>query len=293
MSTLQRSKHATVGLILLAHLSSCAARQPKGFIAGAKGRSLGLVGVTGLPRAPESALDVGPRGALAGAAVGAGKGATWLAVSVPCSGQDCLGVAVVMAGAVVGGAVVGGIMGAMKAVPAETADKIQSQLDAALGAVELQDSLRPAVAADAAQAGVENVREIGSAGPSDAGGSANQEATPPPEVDTTLEVGVSQVGFVGSGGADPDMTLHVLGVARLVDVRSGVELYRNADLAYVSDTRTFSQWSADDGRPLRDEIRHAGDVLAATIVDEVWPSGACGSRRVLTCGAPRLWRPRA
>jgi len=284
MSTLQRSKHATVGLILLAHLSSCAARQPKGFIAGAKGRSLGLVGVTGLPRAPESALDVGPRGALAGAAVGAGKGATWLAVSVPCSGQDCLGVAAVMAGAVVGGAVVGGIMGAMKAVPAETADKIQSQLDVAFGAVELQDALRSAVAADAAQAGVENVREIGSAGPSDAGGSANQEATAPPEVDTTLEVGVLQVEFVGSGGADPDMTLHVLGMARLVDVRSGVELYRNTDLAYVSAMGTFSQWSADDGRALEDEIRHAAVALAAAIVEGVWPSSAASEPARATAG---------
>lgn len=273
MSTMQRSKHAAVGLILLAHLSSCAAYQPKGFIAGAKGRSLGVVGVTGLPHAPESALDVGPRGTLAGAAVGAGKGAFWLG-AVPCSGQDCLGAAAVVAVALVGGAVVGGIAGAIKAVPVETADKIQSQLDAALGAVDLQDALRSSLVADVAQAGIENVKEIGSAGPSDASRSANQEATASPEVDTTLEVGVLQVGFVGSGGADPDLTLHVLGVARLVDVRSGVELYRNSDLTYVSDTRTFSQWSADDGRALKDEIRHAGIVLAAAVVEGVWPNSA-------------------
>src|SRR5262245_8578976 len=123
MSTMQRSKHALVGAILLSHLCSCAAYKPKGFIAGAKGRFLGVVGVTGLPRAPESALDVGPRGALAGAAVGAGKGLTWLAVPVPCSGPGCLGAAAFMAGAAVVGLVVGGTVGAIKAVPIETADK--------------------------------------------------------------------------------------------------------------------------------------------------------------------------
>src|SRR5690606_10502059 len=90
----------------------------------------------------------------------------------------------------------------------------------------------------------------------------------------------------GGGGPDPFLTLHLQGVARLSDARSGTELYFDDPFVFVSEPRRFSALSADDARLLHEEVDRGIRALAAAIVDEVFdPVSSWGELRYGTVPA--------
>jgi hypothetical protein len=168
---------------------------------------------------------------------------------------------------------VGGVVGAVQAVPDDTARQIEAQLNLALSEVGQQEAFRSEVVKVAARSGVPNVKEITVGATTTSGAEIDYRALAKLDVDTALEVGLLLVGLVGSGGKDPQLTLGVHAVARLVDVRSNIEVYHNYALDHDSSPRKFSEWSADDAHLLKAELNRAYGILATSIVDEVFLAG--------------------
>jgi len=234
---------------------------------------LGAVGVVQISGNPKGELHAGARGAAGGAAEGAatGAGAGAVAAAAPlfvgfsCSGNSAAWCVILLPVFVVGGAVVGGVVGAAQAVPVDTGREIEAQLNRALAETDVQEALRTEVVKAAARAGVANVQELAAAATT-----ADFRELQNAKVDTVLEVGLVEVGLIGRGGKDPLLTLHVHALARLVDVNSNAELYRDYPFNHVSPPRKFSEWSADQSRLLKRELDRAIETLGASIVDEVF-----------------------
>jgi hypothetical protein len=270
------AKRLLTCVVISTHLCACVATRhpnPVASVVSETQRSrLGVVGVVQIAGGPKGELHAGARGAAAGAAQGAATGAGIAAgaasgqlYSSSCSGKSAIVCVILIPVFIAAGAVVGGAVGAAQAVPTDTAQQIEAQLNSALTEVGPQDALRADVVKAAVRADVPDVKEI-------AEGTTMADYRPlsKSKVDTVLEVGVVEVGLTGNGGKDPQLTLHVRAVARLVDVNSNMELYRNYALNHVSGPRKFSEWGADQAHLLKHELGRAYEDLGTSIVEEVF-----------------------
>jgi hypothetical protein len=237
---------------------------------------LGMVGVIQIARGPKGEIDVpkgrvpgAAKGAAGGAAAGAGAAAAAL-VQGSCVGFAC-GVAIVLLPIFMAvGAVVGAVHGGAVAVPDEKGRQIEAQLQLALAGVGTQQALRSEVITTAVRRGITNVKDISSESLTIVEEGIDYRQLLGSGVDTVLEVGLVEVGLIGAGGKDPDLTLRVQAAARLVDVGSSKELYRNFAFNYVSPRRHFSEWSADQARVLKQELSRGYATLGTSILEEVF-----------------------
>jgi hypothetical protein len=266
------AKHSWFFAVLAVYLSACAIRQPTP-VPEAR-RDLGVVGVVPTTEPPSGELDVGPRGAAAGALRGAAKGAAWIGAPTGsgCAGESCAVVLVLWGGLALGGALVGGVMGAANAVPVDTAGQIETQLRLALAEVGEQEVFRKEIVKAAARSGIANVVElpVGMPGVSAPGTNFDARELARVNVTTVLEVGVPQVGLVGKGGSDPQLSLHVHAVARLVDARSNSELDAPPSVEDVSQAKLLSEWTADEAHLIKQELVQAYERLAMLVIEDVF-----------------------
>ncbi|MBI4660298.1 MAG: hypothetical protein HY735_15795, partial [Verrucomicrobia bacterium] len=87
-------------------------------------------------------------------------------------------------------------------------------------------------------------------------------------IDTALEIQLVHPAFNGKGTINPQMALNLEVRGRLFRVREGQELYHLA-LKYRGRERKFAEWAAHDAQPLKDEIKHCAQVVAATMIDRL------------------------
>lgn len=267
------TERALVSVVAMAHLSACAT-PPVPTVSEAQRGRMGTVGVVSLATAPQGGLQAGTRGtgagATEGAAAGAVSGAQALPYTVYCgvpgAGVICIPMLLIFAGSVAYGASVGGA----QAVPEDKAGEIEAKLRAVLAEAGEQGKLRSAVVGAAARAGVRGVTEMPAGTVAVVGQTVDYRQLSDAKVDTVLEVGVVSAAFVGRGGADPALALRVAAVARLVDARTNVEIYRGSAFTHATGPRNYTSWVADHARVLKEELDRAYHGLGRSIVDEVF-----------------------
>ena len=268
---MSKIKHLLSFVVIAMHLFGCAT-SPIPLVTEAQRERMGTVGVASLPSAPQSALDVGARGKVAGAGEGATAGAVkGLGELFRMSGSgDYDATIILLPIAAIGGAIYGAVVGAAQAVPEDKAKKIEACLKAVLGEAGHQGKLRTEVISAIARSGIQGVSEIPSCQSAAVGQDTDYRLCLDRQVDTVLEVGLLSVALIGRGGEDPKLVLFVRAVARLVDAKTNAELYRSRFFTHATGTKRFSEWNADGARLLKESYELACQSLARSVVEEVF-----------------------
>ena len=87
-------------------------------------------------------------------------------------------------------------------------------------------------------------------------------------VDTVLEITVLSHGLIGKEGVNPPLSVEVALCVRLIRVRDGAELYAIYP-RYDGGCQKFTQWAANNGQPLREEVQHAYQELSGRIMEKL------------------------
>ncbi|NJC88281.1 MAG: hypothetical protein FIB02_07075 [Desulfuromonas sp.] len=84
-----------------------------------------------------------------------------------------------------------------------------------------------------------------------------------------LEIGVTEIEFIGGSGSDPELALHMVARARLVDLATGEEKYRQS-FNYGESPRRYSQWAANQGELMKSAVERGLAALGADIVTKLF-----------------------
>jgi hypothetical protein len=166
-------------------------------------------------------------------------------------------------------AVVYSVVGGMEAVPIEAAEKIEQQLNNAIGDVNLANDLTEQihhVSVSHPELATYTVTQLGISTP---GVTAVYSDWQKQGIDTVVEVQVTDAGFRGGRGANPQVSFFMNTRIRLVAVNSGTEIYTR-DFQYLSRERLFEEWFVDGAGALTANFKQALDVLSERIVDELF-----------------------
>ena len=291
--TLHTGRLAVIVVVLAAMCGSwgCAVkaqRSPQSFSHDAWDR-VNTVGVSTVQYQPSSQLRSTTSGKGWGAAKGAGYGlavgvAPGLAIASSvrgCGGAREIGALVcgTIVAAGLGVAVAGGTVGALVgtvhgAVIAESASRVraaEAALEAAMGDLSVQTTLRDHVLRAARErsslsfVAVED-REPGSnVEPADEGTSATGG------VDAVLDVRVSGIRLAGQGSVNPPMTLLMTAPVTIFRKADGTVLYTETFEYKSLGAHKFVEWAADDGLAFREEVDRGARSLADDIVRSLFP----------------------
>lgn len=157
------------------------------------------------------------------------------------------------------------IVAAINRIPDEKAAEIGSYTQTLLGQRAVGDELMASVIGAAfADAGVAlTVADLPPEGDTEDGCPANGTA-----YDQVLDIRVPRYGFAGTGGSDPSLALFLNVEAKLSDTATCRVLYADR-LAYVSERRKFSAWSAD-ATLVHDAVSRGLKGLAERIGEDVF-----------------------
>jgi len=221
-----------------------------------------MVGV--VSSAPASATISGPIG-LGGAARGVGIGGLEGAGAGAVAGLGCgpfaPACAVVGAG---GGFLIGAAFNGFDAIPASAAENIRAHLVEAIGNEDLQAELRRRVV-------------YGSSSASDLGTSMGVSMAMR-GVNTVLEIGITQIALVGSGGRNPDLALTMNANARLIRVADNQVIWSNNQITFSSGLAEFTSWEMDDAKLLKAAIPVGLNSLARQIEEQIFLKANLGRR---------------
>ncbi len=217
--------------------------------------ALGTIGVVSAAAAHEEQLKGPTRGKLHGAAKGAMKGfwqGAWAGLEAWIIGAPVFGAI---------GGTIGLGLGAIIARSGSEVKEAEAALNKALGDLRLQETLRDRVL-EAAREKTQHTFVL------------VEDQTPYSSladkgIDTVLEIGVAELRFEGQG-INPPLTLFVNVRARLIRVSDETELYVYTLDPPSTDARKFTEWAADDARPLRDELEDINRYLAKQIVEKLF-----------------------
>ena len=234
---------------------------------------------------PEVRLDLPGKGRLDGAVRGAGRGFL-TGASVPlrifaegmsgCQGEACgyLAVGVLAVAAASGsiGAVVGGVHGAIKAIPADEARKIENATRE-LETLKIQETMRDRILMDAKNCAGCRFVFLPDAAPPSVDCVVDYNFLAERGIASVLEVSVLSVGFKGDQwGSDPPLSVFLSVRVRRYRTGDG-RMLEEKGLGYQSTKRKFAEWMAD-GAALTEEEFHRG---YAHVSGEVVREMLCGS----------------
>ncbi len=192
-------------------------------------------------------LKAAGKGSVTGATPGA-----WLLVQGlkgPC-GVLCafVGEFAFVAGAVVG-SVVGGVAGAVKADSAQTVHEREAQVKAVMAQQNIQEKVRDNLEQYPNKLGRPMFVKFSYAGPTTPDEKVSYQSLLTQKIDTVLEITVTSLGTQSSDklDIDPSLAVFIKARARLVRTKTNAVL-EDKTYHFESDTRTFSEWSAENGR---------------------------------------------
>jgi hypothetical protein len=224
---------------------------------------------------PKASLDTFAKGRW----VGAGKGLLigfGLLAGGPLAGS-VVGAAVAGPGGSMSGAFLGAaaaalyfplspIVGAIKAIPAEEAKKIDESVPRLFINLNVQETFtqhvmqaRQSMLADydfelvnaiptpLTDSGYDNLKNQG--------------------FDAALEISIDEIGFAGGEGSHPSIALFLNGHYRLVDLSNKSELY-SADLSYKGSEHAFDEWTANDAQLVKSEFDHCYHTFSSEILEK-------------------------
>ncbi len=231
---------------------------------------LGTVAVVALERAPELKFEGFARGKVAGAATGAGNAfaACISGVGSPgCSGSVCGAVLIVMLGICGIAGMVGGVAGAATAPNLDQVLAREALLSRALEIRTIQHAIRDAVLDSALAAGVK-LATLPEDVVRNAADKGDYRALARHDVRTVLETTLTEVGTSGAGINDPS-TVYMQAHVRLVDTASNAERFAT-DYLYVGRRLTLAEWSAQQAKPLTNELEKGYRILGQHIYESIF-----------------------
>jgi hypothetical protein len=217
----------------------------------------------------DGAVRGGGRGFLAGAEIPlriAGEGLQG------CVGKECgylaIGFLAVATATGAVGAVVGGVHGAIKAMPAREARRMEEATED-LANLRIQETLSDRVL----ESGTENLAcryvilpDASWSAPDDEGDYRSHAGM---GIDSILEIGVISVGFKGTKwGSDPPLSVFLAVRVRRYRGSDG-KLIAVENLFYESDERKFVEWMADEALPVEEEFEQGYREIAGRIVSGI------------------------
>ena len=240
-------------------------------------RELGTVGVMALSSKPTVAFHTYAKGWVAGAAKGGAQGAVQGLLEVltesirnpptgPYAGVTLLITTVVMTTV---GTIVYGVAGGLEAIPGKTAEQIERDLNGALGSARLADDLAAEIQTIAAGRQEMNPYTVTHLGAWPPGSSASRTDLTGRGIDTVVEVRVTEAGFLGGSGSDPEVSFYLNARVRLVAPDTGQEIYTR-DFQYLSRQLQFADWFAEGSKELAAAFEEAVEVLSERILDELF-----------------------
>ncbi len=230
---------------------------------------------------PEVALDVPAKGRLDGAVKGAGQGfLTWAAFPLRvgaetmrgCNTKECGYVAVgflaIAAGAGTVGALVGGVHGAMHALPAEEARRIETATGY-LAELNIQETMWSRALDAAMDHGGYRALPLPDGGPTASDCVADYSGLAAAGVDSVAEISVMSVGFMGEAwGRNPPLSVFLrVRVRRYQTADRQIGLAAEKEFTYRSRRRYFAEWMADGAAGVEEEFGRGYGVLAREIAD--------------------------
>jgi hypothetical protein len=174
------------------------------------------------------------------------------------------------AGLVVGGTA-GGLMKGSEAISESTAVRIETALTHALEDRELQNDLRQRTInrIEIASTGIDfGARETRPENFFDYAFSENRN------VDSVLELSLTQVGFAGGGGDDPTLYLVIMAHASLNGMNADDVLWDAEQVTYVSEPAAFSLWTAGNSGLIQAEIDNGLESVARQLSEALFAAPA-------------------
>jgi len=189
----------------------------------------------------------------------------------------------------VGGGVAGGVSGGRNAIPAETAEQIETALNQAIVGRDLQADLRLGILRRAGNNAGNNAMAVDlGAGVAEPVASPDYTSMAGRGIGGVLEISVTQLTFTGEGGSDPALALVMSARGRLIRVSDRQVLWDVAEVRYQTGEAALSLWTASDSSLLRMEIDKGSDELARQMGEALFGAtpmmaDAELSTRFLTC----------
>jgi hypothetical protein len=208
-----------------------------------------------------------------GAKIGAVPGVVLMGGGVSCSPLlFCVvvfvgGAGVAIAGAAVG-TVVGGVTGAVKADSAETVQEQQAQATAVLAGLKLQEAMRVRVEQYANKKGGPMFVTLSDAGPATPDEKVSYQSLLTQKIDTVLEITVTRLGMQTGdkykSDINPSLAVFIKARAHLVRTKTNAVL-EDKTYDFESDTRIFSEWTADNGRLIAESLTRGYQQIAEQV----------------------------
>ena len=271
----RRRNHAAAALLLAAALlAGCT--ETKFFPPSPDLRAhLGPTAAVAMPGQPMLQLAKPVGGTGSAALIGAGQGASvgLGTAAVGCSGGDgyaCAGGVLLGAAIAIVAAPVGAIAGAINSHSQLEVSTADASLHAAFAEARASATHRLRDRVVAAGQGLSAYRLSSYAAPA---GGGPAEGAAAGGFTSALEIAVTDLDLPLDGRIDPDAALVITADARLIDARTGAELYRRT-WSYLGRSRNYFREAADNARLLRADIEDGLAKLAARMVDDLFVSGA-------------------
>jgi hypothetical protein len=271
-------KPELVGLLLLLLLvqAGCGHVSPS-----RSDRKSGVTRTAGIESArflPEVRLDLPGKGRVDGAVRGAGRG--FLAgAEIPmriaaeglsgCGGKECgylaIGFLAVATATGAVGAVIGGVHGAIEAMPAREARRMEEATEG-LASLRIQEILADRVIEAARESEICRYRILPDASWSAPEDEVDYRSHAGKGLDSILEIGVLSLGFKGTQwGRDPPLSVFLTVRVRRYGGRDG-KLLGVQDFLHEGDERKFVEWMADGAGPAEEEFERGYREIAGRIV---------------------------
>jgi hypothetical protein len=236
---------------------------------------LGTIGVVSARFIPSSEFQMPAKGAASGFRRGAAKvfgkkgggasGAGFGGAAV----HPLLAIAFVIA-AVTVGAVVGGIEGAATAESVTSVEEAEAALKKAMDVLKIQEGMRDhllQVAQEQTDYHFVHIDEQGATSPEEE--ISYSSLAREKNIDTILEISVLFFNLTGEKDVNPPLALVMNVRTRLIRSADDTMLY-DSTLEFMSGTRTFTEWAANDAQQFIEELDRAYQSLAEKIVDELF-----------------------
>jgi hypothetical protein len=210
------------------------------------------------------------KGAAQGIAAGASYGALYMAAESARSGP--FGVLLLpymaAAGAIVGG-LAGGIEGAIKAVPADEAERIEASINHAVDEIHIQDKFAESVIHAGILLTEYRFNLAVSRDPQKNNDKVLLFDSIKQSSDILMEVRITDLGFRGGEGRDPAVSFFMDAAICISRVRDGKEIYSGKS-SFSSRPQRFSEWSRNNADPLRLEFEKAYMRIAQQIIENLF-----------------------
>jgi hypothetical protein len=211
------------------------------WVGAGKGLLIGFGLLAGGPLAGSVVGAVaGPGGSMAGAFLGAAAAALYFPVSP--------------------------IIGAIKAIPAEEAKKIDESVPRLFINLNLQETFSQHVIQAKQSMLADYDFELVNAIPTPLNDSGYDNLKNQ-GFDDALEIGIDEIGFAGGEGSNPSIALFLKGHYRLVDLSNKSELY-SADLSCKGSEHAFDEWTANDAQLVKYEVDRCYHTFSSEILEK-------------------------